>query len=499
MQQPEHLDILIIGAGLSGIGAACQLEQDLPNKSYAVIEARSAIGGTWDLFRYPGVRSDSDLHTLGYRFKPWTGQNAIVEGGEVRDYIEAAAAEFGVDRNVRFGLKITGADWNSDEALWQVEATPTAGGEAIQFTCSWLFCASGYFRYDRGFVPPFEGSERFAGLIIHPQQWPEDLDYAGKKVVIIGSGATAVTLLPALADQAAHVTMLQRSPTYIVSVPRKDALANLLNRLLPERVAFEITRRKNIWRLNFVFRLCKSRPALVKRFLRWSLKQQLPEGFDIDRHFTPSYDPWDQRLCAVPSGDLFKSISNGDSSVVTDQIASFTESGIDLVGGDHIDADIIITATGLELLAFGGIELSIDGQAIDLPSKIAYKGAMLSDVPNFSYGLGNYNASLTLKVGLVIDFVWRLVDYMDRCGYDQCTPIHPDPSAGFSPMLDFNAGYVKRSLHLFPKQAGGESWEMSMDLARDQRSLAAEITEDGALSFERAAAPVAQRRAVSAA
>ena len=487
MTQPEHLDVLIVGAGLSGIGAACRLEQDLPGKSYAILEARDAIGGTWDLFRYPGVRSDSDLHTLGYRFKPWTGENAIVDGDEVRDYICETAAEYGVDRSVRFGLRVTGANWSSEDSLWHVDASPVGGGDPVSFTCSWLFCASGYFRYDRGYLPEFEGSDRFSGPIVHPQAWPEDLDYEGKKVVIIGSGATAVTLLPALAGKAAHVTMLQRSPTYIVSVPRKDAVANMLNRLLPEQAAFAITRRKNIWRQQFVFRLSKSRPELVKRFLRWSLKQQLPEDFDIDRHFTPSYDPWDQRLCAVPSGDLFKSLSRGESSVVTDRIASFSESGINLESGEHLDADIIVTATGLELLAFGGISLSVDGIEADLPRKIAYKGAMLSDIPNFAYALGNYNVSLTLKVGLVIDYVCRLIAYMDRCGYKKCTPSHPDPSVGTNPMLEFGAGYVNRSVHLFPLQAGGASWEMSMDLARDERSLGAEITADGALEFERAA------------
>ena len=495
MDQPSHVDVLIIGAGISGIGAACRLTEDLPQKSYAVIEARDASGGTWDLFRYPGIRSDSDLHTLGYQFRPWTGENAIVDGPEVLEYIRDTAAEYGVDRKIRYGYCVTRATWNSEDALWTVEATPSGGGDAITMTCGWLFCASGYFRYDRGYQPHFEGQERFKGPIIHPQAWPEDLDYAGKKVVVIGSGATAVTLVPALAEQAAHVTMLQRSPTYIISVPRKDAVANLLNRLLPEGLASSITRRKNIWRQRFVFKLAKSRPELVKRFLRWSLKQQLPDDYEIDRHFAPDYDPWDQRLCAVPSGDLFKSLSRGDCSVVTDKIASFSEDGVELVDGETLEADIIVTATGLELLAFGGIEITVDGEQVELPERLTYKGAMLSGVPNFAFAMGNYNVSLTLKVGIVIDYICRVLGYMDRCGFEACVAVNPDPSQQTSPMLDFGAGYVNRSLHLFPRQGSIEHWEMSQDLARDQRELASEITADGALRFGR----VAERSAATAA
>ena len=483
MERPSHLDVLIIGAGISGIGAACRLSEDLPQKSYAVLEARDAIGGTWDLFRYPGVRSDSDLHTLGYQFRPWIGENAIVDGPEVLEYIRDTAAEYGVDRNIRYGCHVTAAAWDSAEAVWTVEVT--VGGKETTLTCGWLFSASGYFRYDHGYQPHFEGQERFSGQIIHPQAWPEDLDYAGKKVVVIGSGATAVTLVPALAEQAGHVTMLQRSPTYIISVPRKDAVANLLNRLLPQDLASSITRRKNIWRQQFVFKFAQSRPNLVKAFLRWSVSKQLPDDYEIDRHFAPDYDPWDQRLCAVPSGDLFKSLSRGDCSVVTDQIASFTEDGIELVGGERLEADIIVTATGLELLAFGGIELTVDGSRVELPEMLTYKGSMLSGVPNFAFAMGNYNVSLTLKVGIVIDYICRVIGYMDRCGFDKCTAVNPDPSQATSPMLDFGAGYVNRSLHLFPRQGSIEHWEMSQDLARDQRELASEITGDGALRFER--------------
>ncbi len=490
MEQPSHVDLLIIGAGLSGIGAACRFTEDLPQKSYAILEARDASGGTWDLFRYPGIRSDSDLHTLGYQFRPWTGENAIVDGPEVLEYIRDTAAEYGVDRNIRYGCHVTSASWDSKEAIWTVEATQR--GEAITVTCGWLFSASGYFRYDHGYQPHFEGQERFSGQIIHPQGWPEDLDYAGKKVVVIGSGATAVTLVPALAEQAAHVTMLQRSPSYVISVPRKDAVANLLNRLLPEDLASRITWRKNVWRQRFVFKLAKSQPKLVKRFLRWSVSQQLPDDYEIDRHFAPDYDPWDQRLCAVPSGDLFKSLSRGDCSVVTDQIASFTEDGIELASGERLEAEIIVTATGLELLAFGGIDLTVDGSQVELPEMLTYKGSMLSEVPNFAFAMGNYNVSLTLKVGIVIDYICRVIGYMDRNRFDKCTAINPDPSQQTRPMLDFGAGYVNRSLHLFPRQGSIEHWEMSQDLARDQRELASELTADGALHFERVGADAAR-------
>ncbi len=485
MEQPSHVDVLIIGAGISGIGAACRLTEDLPQKSYAILEARDASGGTWDLFRYPGVRSDSDLHTLGYQFRPWMGENAIVDGPEVLGYIRDTAAEYGVDDKIRYGHQVNSASWDSAEAIWTVEAT--VGGKPVTMTCGWLFSASGYFRYDRGYQPHFEGQERFNGQIIHPQDWPEDLDYSGKAVVVIGSGATAVTLVPAMAEQAAHVTMLQRSPSYVISVPRKDALANLLNRLLPDDLASSITRRKNIWRQRIAFKLSKSQPQLVKRFLRWAVGKQLPDDYEIDRHFAPNYDPWDQRLCAVPSGDLFRSLSTGDCSVVTDQISSFTEDGIELVSGQRLEADIIVTATGLELLALGGIELSVDGSQVDLPEALVYKGAMLSEVPNFAFAMGNYNVSLTLKVGLVIDYVWRLIGYMDRCGFAKCTAVNPDPSQETRPMLDFGAGYVNRSLHLFPRQGSIEHWEMSQDLARDQRELGSELTADGALQFERSA------------
>ena len=485
MDQPSHVDVLIIGAGISGIGAACRLTEDLPQKSYAVIEARDASGGTWDLFRYPGIRSDSDLHTLGYQFRPWTGENAIVDGPEVLEYIRDTAAEYGVDRKIRYGYCVTRATWNSEDALWTVEATPSGGGDAITMTCGWLFCASGYFRYDRGYQPHFEGQERFKGPIIHPQAWPEDLDYAGKKVVVIGSGATAVTLVPALAEQAAHVTMLQRSPTYIISVPRKDAVANLLNRLLPEGLASSITRRKNIWRQRFVFKLAKSRPELVKRFLRWSLKQQLPDDYEIDRHFAPDYDPWDQRLCAVPSGDLFKSLSRGDCSVVTDKIASFSEDGVELVGGETLEADIIVTATGLNLVTLGEAAFTMDGVPVDFSKRWSYKGSMYSGVPNLVNAFGYINSSWTLRIELLNAFWCRVLNHMDGIGARRVIPQlrASDGDMTARPWIaDVNSGYLMRGMVKFPLQGDREPWT-NPQVHEDTKRLLAEAPEDGVLTY----------------
>ncbi len=363
----EHVDALIVGAGLSGIGAAYHLQRDLPGKSYTIVEAREATGGTWDIFRYPGIRSDSDLHTYGYAFKPWTDEKSIADGPAILRYIRQTAVENGIDEHIRFGYRVLRVEWSSANARWTVHAERTDTGEQLVMSCSWLVCASGYFRYDHGYEPHFEGAERFRGPIVHPQSWPEDLDYTGKRVVVIGSGATAVTLVPAMTDRAAHVTMLQRSPSYVISLPEKDLLANLLKRVLPAARAYALTRRKNIWLQRTMYSLSQSRPRLVKRLLRRSLERQLPAGYDIDRHFTPHYNPWDQRLCAVPDGDLFAAISAGTASVVTDRIAELTERGIRLVSGEELEADIIVTATGLDLQALGGIEVLVDGQVVQLP------------------------------------------------------------------------------------------------------------------------------------
>jgi monooxygenase len=482
---PEHLDRVIVGAGLSGIGAAYHLQQRLPGKSYAILEGREAIGGTWDLFRYPGIRSDSDLHTYGYAFKPWTDEKSIADGEAILRYIRETASENWIERQIRFGHRVIRVEWTSEDARWTVHAQRTDTGEEVHLTCSWLFCASGYFRYDHGYQPKFPGAERFRGPLIHPQDWPQDLDYRDKRVVVIGSGATAVTLVPAMAGEAAHVTMLQRSPTYVVSLPGKDGVANLLKRLLPADTAYAITRRKNIWLQRTVYNLSQSRPWLVKGLLRRMLKRRLPEGYDIDRHFTPAYNPWDQRLCAVPDGDLFEAISAGTASVVTDQIEELTEHGIRLASGAELEADIIVTATGLDLIALGGIELILDGQPVALPEQLVYKSSMLSDIPNLVFIFGYTNSSWTLKLDLVCDYACRLIAHMDRDGYDTCVPVNAERSMPTRPFLDFGAGYVQRAVGNFPRQGTSGPWQVKMSYAQDVETLRDGVIEDGVLSFSR--------------
>ncbi|MDT7695631.1 MAG: monooxygenase, partial [Pseudonocardiales bacterium] len=377
----EHVDVLIVGAGLSGIGAACHLQRESPGKSVAILEARGAIGGTWDLFRYPGIRSDSDMFTLGYSFKPWTNAKAIADGDDIREYVRETAREYGVEAKIRFQHRVVSAEWSSETARWTVHAHRDDTDETVQLTCSFLYTCSGYYRYDQGYTPDFPGSDEFTGQIVHPQHWPADLDYAGKKVVVIGSGATAVTLVPAMAETAAHVTMLQRSPSYILSMPAKDAVADTLRDKLPAGVAYPIIRWKNVLLTMLMFQLSRRVPSVVKSVLRKGVTAQLPEGYDVDKHFKPRYDPWDERLCLVPDGDFFKSLRAGRSSVVTDRIERFTEKGIRLTSGAELEADLIITATGLNLQAVGGMQLTVDGKDVNLPDTVAYKGIMLSGVP----------------------------------------------------------------------------------------------------------------------
>jgi monooxygenase len=481
----EHVDVLIVGAGVSGIGCAYHLQSKQPGKSYMILEGRDAIGGTWDLFRYPGIRSDSDLHTFGYAFKPWRGEKAIADGPDILRYIRETASENRIERNIRLGHKVLRASWQSDDARWTVEARRNDTGAIVRVTCDWLFCASGYYRYDEGYTPAFAGSERFQGEIVHPQHWPEDLDYADKRVVVIGSGATAVTLIPAMTDRAAHVTMLQRSPSYIVAVPARDAIANALKRVLPPGIAYAVARRKNIWLQRWVYRLSRSHPQLMRRMLRAGVRRRLPDGYAVDTHFNPHYNPWDQRLCVVPDGDLFEAISSGRASVVTDRIESFTQRGIELESGDELPADIIVTATGLNLLPLGGIELTVDGEVIALPEKMAYKALMLSDVPNFAYAFGYTNSSWTLKVDVVCEYLCRLLAYMDEHGYDSCVPHNDDPTVTPLPLLDLGAGYVQRSLHLFPSQGSRPPWSVAMSYAQDVRNLRDSAIENRALRFSR--------------
>ncbi|HEX5309090.1 MAG TPA: NAD(P)/FAD-dependent oxidoreductase [Solirubrobacteraceae bacterium] len=496
--EPEHLDVLIVGAGLSGIGAACHLQQRCPGKSWAIIESRESIGGTWDLFRYPGIRSDSDMYTLGYVFKPWREAKSIADGSSILRYIKETAVENGIQGRIRFDHRAVRAEYDSSKCRWTVRAQVGQTGETVSFTCSFLFMCTGYYRYDEGFTPRFEGQERFGGEIVHPQHWPESLDYRGKRVVVIGSGATAITLVPAMAERAAHVTMLQRSPSYVVSLPAEDPIAGWLRRWLPARVVYPLVRWKNVLLTMASFQLSRRRPAAMKRLVRKRLQALLPAGYDIDTHFTPSYDPWDQRLCLVPNGDLFDALGEGSASVVTDHVDTFTETGIRLRSGQELQADVIVTATGLNLLALGGLDLAVDGREIALGETMSYKGMMLSGVPNMAFAVGYTNASWTLKCDLTCEYVCRLLRHMDAHGYAQCVPDNSDPSVRELPFIDFSSGYVQRAIERFPKQGSKAPWRLYQNYALDIVSLRRGSLRDEAMRFSGRPATVAEREPVAA-
>ena len=479
----EHVDVLIVGAGISGIGAAYYLQTEQPNKTFAILEARGATGGTWDLFRYPGIRSDSDLHTFSYEFKPWEDDKAIAGADAILAYLRETAAENNIDDKIRLHHKVLSAAWSTDDARWLVETERTDTGERRTMSCGWLFCAGGYYRYDQGFTPEFEGRERFGGQIVHPQHWPEDLDYSGKRVVVIGSGATAVTLIPSMAGTAAHVTMLQRSPTYVMPLPSEDAIANALRGLLGAKLAYAITRRKNIIQQRAIYRLCQRYPRSAKRVLRYLNARLLPKDYPVDEHFKPAYNPWDQRLCVVPDGDLFKAISAGDASVVTDRITTFTERGIMLESGLELEADIIVTATGLNLQAFGGVAMTVDGIEVNVADRVAFKGFMLDGVPNFAFTFGYTNSSWTLKVGLVGDHFCRLLAHLDANGHNICYPQINDPQMATHPFLGIGSGYVQRSIDQFPRRGDDGPWQVIMDYNHDAKILREGPVEDENLRF----------------
>jgi cation diffusion facilitator CzcD-associated flavoprotein CzcO len=466
----EYTDVVIVGAGLSGVGAACQLKRECPDKSVVVLEGRPAIGGTWDLFRYPGIRSDSDMFTLGYRFRPWTDPKAIADGSSILRYINDTAQEFDVHRLIRVNHRVLNANWDSDEARWTVEVHRTDTDERVTISCSFLYVCSGYYRYDEGFSPKFPGAQHFQGPVVHPQHWPEDLDYRDKRVVVIGSGATAVTLVPTLACSAAHVTMLQRSPSYIAARPASDAIADRLRARLPQKLAYAIVRWKNALQGITIYSLSRRRPELMKSMLRKAAIKQLPDGYDVDTHFAPAYNPWDQRMCLVPDGDLFTAIRNGRASVVTDHIDMFTETGIRLRSGTELQADIVVSATGLNLLAVGGMRLAVDGARVDLSDTMSYKGMMLSGVPNFAWTIGYTNASWTLKADLVAEYVCRLLKHMDEHGYAAVTP-DAGGATGANPFLGLASGYVKRSVADLPKQGDAAPWRLHQNYVRDVRLL----------------------------
>jgi cation diffusion facilitator CzcD-associated flavoprotein CzcO len=478
----EQLDVLIVGAGISGIGAGRYLHVEHPGKSFAILEARGDLGGTWDLFRYPGIRSDSDLYTFGYEFKPWRDRHAIASAPRILSYLRETVEENHLTDRIRYHHRVVSAAWSSADARWRVEVERTDTGERLQVAARWLFSAGGYYRYDEGYTPHFEGRDRFRGQIVHPQHWPEDLDHAGKKVVVIGSGATAVTLVPAMADTAAHVTMLQRTPSYILSVPREDPIANGLKKLLGQERAYPVIRRKNIAQQRLTWLFSQKFPDAARKVLRRLTAKMLPEGYPVDEHFNPPYNPWDQRLCLVPDGDLFRSIRNGRASVVTDRIATFTETGLLLESGEELEADIIVTATGLNLQIAGAIDLSVDGRPVSFPDTVVYRGTMLSGVPNFSMAIGYTNASWTLKVGLVCEYFCRLLAHMDAHGHDTAW-VEAEADLPTRPLLDFEAGYVQRSLDQLPKQGPAAPWVMSMNYYDDRRLLRSGSVVDEHLHF----------------
>ncbi|MEA3047537.1 MAG: monooxygenase [Sphingomonadales bacterium] len=476
-----HIDVLIVGAGISGIDAAYHLQKRCPGKSYLILEGRERVGGTWDLFRYPGIRSDSDMYTLGFPFRPWTGEKAIADGASIRSYVEETAREFGIDAHIRFRHRVTRADWSSAEARWSVETE--SGG---RFTCGFLYLGSGYYDYARGYRPRWPGEQDYRGLIVHPQHWPEDLDVAGKRIVVIGSGATAVTLVPALAETAAHVTMLQRSPSYIVSRPSRDGFAHFLQRWLPLGLADKATRWKNVLLGMFFFSRARKKPDRVRATLLRLVTAQLPPGYDVARDFGPAYNPWDQRVCLVPDGDLFAAINAGTVSVVTDGIERFTPTGLGLVSGREIEADLIVTATGLDVKLLGGIALAVDGAPVNVAERFNYKGMMLSDVPNLALAFGYTNASWTLKCDLTARYVCRLLAHMDRHGHDSCVPRLAGAPIERLPMLDFTSGYVRRAAAILPGQGPAPPWRVHQNYLKDLAALRFHSVTDAVMSFGKA-------------
>jgi monooxygenase len=474
----EHFDVLIVGAGLSGIGAAYHIQKECPGKTYVILEGRKAMGGTWDLFRYPGVRSDSDMYTLGYRFRPWREAKAIADGPSILRYIRETAQEYGIDRKIRYHHRAKLASWSSAEARWTVEVA-TADGATRRFTCNLLYMCSGYYNYAEGYMPGWPGMDRFAGKIVHPQMWPENLDYKNKRVVVIGSGATSVTLVPAMAETAQHVVMLQRSPSYILSLPSQDVVANFLRGKIPAPLAYILVRWKNVLISSFLFQRARRKPEQMKQWILGLAQQALGPDHDVAKHFSPRYNPWEQRLCLVPDGDLFRAIRSGKASMVTDEIETFTEKGLRLRSGQELEADIIVTATGLNLQMMGGMQVCVDATAIKVSRTLAYKGMMYSDVPNLASSFGYTNASWTLKSDLTAGYVCRLLKYMDAHGYDTCTPRKHDPSITEEPAIDFSSGYIQRALD--------EPWRLHQNYALDILEFRFASVDDGTMEFARAA------------
>jgi cation diffusion facilitator CzcD-associated flavoprotein CzcO len=483
----SRCDVLIVGAGISGIGAGYYLKNRCPDRSFAILEGRSDLGGTWDLFRYPGVRSDSDMHTLSYSFKPWTGDRSISDGQSILDYLRETAVEHHIDQHIRFNHHVTRAEWSTETSCWTVTALLTDSGDTATYTCNFLFMCSGYYSYKSGYSPEFPGRERFNGPIIHPQEWPADLDYRDKNVAVIGSGATAVTLVPAMAADANHVTMIQRSPTYMVSRPSVDPWAKRLRRLLPDRVAHLITRWLNIIQHDWVYRATRTRPERIKKILLGLVRKEMGPDYDIDTHFRPTYDPWDQRLCLVPDSDFFRAVKSGEASIVTDTIDSFTDTGIALASGGHVEADIIITATGLQLVTLGEVDFVVDGKPVNFADTWTYKGLAYSGVPNLVSSFGYINSSWTLRVDLTCNYVCRLLNHMTETGTTKCTPtLRPeDADMPARPWIDdFSAGYISRMAPLMPKQGDRQPWLNPQRYLLERKQFRRDPIDDGVMLFE---------------
>ena len=484
MNSADHFDVIIVGAGLSGIGAAVHIKQHCPNKTFALLEGRSKVGGTWDLFRYPGIRSDSDMHTLGYSFKPWTEAKSIADGPSIRKYVNETAAEHDITQHIRFNSKVQSAHWSTADAKWEIETT-NEDGDVSKVSANFLFMCGGYYNYDQPHDPQFEGVDDFKGKVLHPQFWPEDLDYTGKKVIVIGSGATAMTLVPAMADKAASVTMVQRSPTYVVSRPAQDNIANTLRKYLPDTWAYALTRLKNTTLQSFMYKKTRQEPEKVKQQLLKMMGEHLDQD-TIDKHFTPNYNPWDQRLCLIPNADLYTAINSGKANVVTEHIERFTETGLLLKDGTELEADIIVTATGLEMTVLSNVEFVVDSEKINFPDKFAYKGMLYSDVPNMVHTFGYINASWTLRADLTSEYFCRMLNRMDELGVRQVTPrLRPeDEGMPTRPWIDdFTAGYMARSMHLFSKQGTGP-WRNTQNYALDKKMVRKAPIDDSALVFD---------------
>lgn len=478
----DQFDIVIIGAGLSGIGAACHLKRECPDKTFAILEGREAIGGTWDLFRYPGIRSDSDMYTLGYNFKPWTNPKGIADGADIRQYINDAASENNIHPHIQFGKRVTNASWSTEKSTWTLEVTNSADGSTSLVECNFLLCCTGYYNYEAGYTPEFAGRENFKGDVIHPQDWKEDYDYSGKRVVVIGSGATAVTLVPAMTDKAAHVTMLQRSPTYVMSIPQNDAMLTFLRKFLPETWVYRIARGRNVTLTWAWYNYCKKFPASARRLILKQIQKEVGDDYDMS-HFSPSYNPWDERLCAVPDGDLFKSIREGDASIVTDHIEEFTENGIRLKSGRELEADIIVTATGLDVQLFGNMQLNVDGEPFSMSEKMCYRGVLFEDLPNLGMVFGYTNASWTLKADLITEWVCRLLNHMDQQGVSQVVPRNKDNSVEQIPFVDMQSGYIQRAMGKVPQQGSKLPWKLYQNYMLDLASLRFGKVTDQTLEF----------------